>query len=152
VYAYKEDSPQFAFFDSLFARQTEKSIILWREWLRRNPASPKPVYQLASQIRLLIQAKTATSNQLQQRGISKQAYADQFMPAENDKNLFALKPDWRREKLQRSAANFSFQELLNGYEKLLPLMKYAIPSSADPFVPNRELMAELWIAEFASPK
>ena len=72
------------------------------------------------------------------------------MPAEADKNLFALKPEFRREKLIRFAGNFSFGELLAAYEKLEALQKYAIPLPTDPWVPDRGLLAELWIAEFTA--
>ena len=70
------------------------------------------------------------------------------MPAEQDKNLFALRPDWRQEKLTKAAASFSFQELLKAYENLETLQKFAIPLNSDPFVPDKPLMAELWILEF----
>jgi DNA polymerase III delta subunit len=148
---FKEDSPQFAFFDALFARQPQKALTLWREWLRRAPGSPKPYMQLAAQMRLLLQAKTAVSGQLQSRGVTKQRFIEEFMPGEQDKNLFALRPDWRQEKMTKAAANFSFQELLSAYERLMPLQKYAIPMNSDPWVPDKPLLAELWILEFASP-
>jgi hypothetical protein len=146
---FKEDSPQFAFFDALFARQPQKALSLWRDWLKRAPGSPKPYMQLAAQLRLLIQAKTAVSGQLQSRGVSRQRFQYEFMPAEYDKNLFALKPDWKQEKLTRTAANFSFQELLSAYERLMALQKFAIPLNSDPYVPDKPLVAELWILEFA---
>ena len=146
---FKEDSPQFAFFDALFARQAEKSVQLWREWLRRAPGSPKPYMQLATQLRLLIQAKTATSGQLAARGVTRPQYEKDFMPREAEKNLFALKPEFRREKLLKASTNFSFQELLSAYERLMPLQKYAIPQLSDPYVPDKPLLAELWILELA---
>lgn len=150
-YHFKDDSPQFLFFDALFARQTERALQLWREWLRRIPGSPKPYMQLASQVRLLLEAKTAQSGQIQQRGLTKDRFAKEFMPADADKNIFALKPAFRQEKLMRAAANFTFNELLSGYEKLMPLQKYAIPVSTDRFVPDRALLGELWILNFAAP-
>jgi len=146
--AFREESPQFAFFDALFARQGQKAITLWREWLRRAPGSPKPYMQLAAQMRLLVQAKTgASGGQLQARGVTKQRYISEFMPLEQDKNLFALRPDWRQEKLTKAAANFSFGELLGAYEKLMTLQKFAIPLISDPYVPDKPLLAELWILE-----
>lgn len=148
VYCFKEDSPQFMFFDALFARQTTRAIELWREWQRRLPGSPRPYMMLASQLRLLIQAKTASSPVLQQRGIKKSEFAADFMPHEMDKNLFALKPEFRREKLIRAAGAFTFQELLDSYEKLLDLQRFAIPVASDLYVPDRELMAEAWILQF----
>lgn len=148
VYVFKEDSPQFSFFDALFARQTTQALEIWREWQRRVPGSPRPYMLLASQLRLLIQAKTASSPVLQQRGVTKSEFASDFMPHEMDKNLFALKPDFRREKLTRAASMFTFAELLDGYEKLQYLQKFAIPSPTDLYVPDRELMAEAWIIEF----
>lgn len=152
IYHFKDDSPQFLFFDALFARQTERALQLWREWLRRIPGSPKPYMQLASQVRLLLEAKTAQSPQLQARGLTRDRFAKELMPAEADKNVFALKPAFRQEKLMRAAANFSFTELLSGYEKLMPLQKYAIPVATDRYVPDRALLGELWILEFASPQ
>src|SRR5690606_16758622 len=47
VYCFKEDSPQFMFFDALFARQATRALELWREWLRRAPGSPRPYMLLA---------------------------------------------------------------------------------------------------------
>lgn len=148
VYVFKEDSPQFMFFDALFARQTTKALELWREWHRRSPGSPRPTMMLASQLRLLIQAKTVSSPVLHQRGVKKSEYAKDFMPHERDKSLFALKPDFRQEKLIRAASAFSFAELLDGYEKLEQLQKYVIPVATDPYVPDRDLMAETWIIDF----
>jgi hypothetical protein len=145
--AFKETGPQFAFFDALFARKTPEAIELWREWLTRTGASPKPYQQLATQMRLLLQAKTASSDQLRKRGISNAQFANDFMPDEWDKNLFALKPEWRQEKLVRAAANFTFTELIAAYEKLDEIQKYAIPLNSDPFVPDKALLAELWITE-----
>lgn len=144
---FKEESPQFAFFDALFARQGQKALGLWREWLRRAPGSPKPYMQLASQMRLLLQAKTAASGQLQSRGITKQRFAQEFMPLEQDKSLFAQRPDWRQEKFTRAAGNFTFGELLGAYERLMTLQKFAIPLNSDPYVPDKALLAELWILE-----
>lgn len=152
VYGFKEDSPQFAFFDALFLRQTTRSLEIWREWQRRAPGSPRPYMLLASQLRLLIQAKTASAPVLQQRGVKKSEYGTDFMPHEMDKNLFALKPEFRRDKLTRAAGAFTFGELLGSYEKLLQLQKYAIPVSTDLYVPDRELMAETWIMDFTMRK
>lgn len=148
---FKEESPQFAFFDALFERNTGRTLELWRSWLQRTGVgSPKPYMMLASQLRLLIQAKTAASGQLSQRGITRQKYAAEFMPLEFDKSLFALRPEFRQQKLTRAAGNFTLIELLNAYEKLEPLQKFAIPLNSDPYVPDRNLLAELWIAEFTS--
>ncbi len=152
VYGFKEDSPQFAFFDALFARQTTKSLEIWRQWQRRAPGSPRPYMMLASQLRLLIQAKTAGAPVLQQRGVKKSEYGTNFMPHEMDKNLFALKPAFRMDKLTRAAGAFTFGELLASYEKLLDIQKYAIPVSTDVYVPDRELMAETWIIDFTMRK
>lgn len=148
VYGFKEDSPQFSFFDALFSRQTTKSLEIWREWQRRAPGSPRPYMLLASQLRFLIQAKTAGAPVLQQRGVKKSEYGADFMPHEMDKNLFALKPEFRKDKFIRAANAFTFGELLAGYEKLLQLQKYAIPVSTDLYVPDRNLMAETWIMDF----
>ncbi|MCX7018727.1 MAG: hypothetical protein NTY46_07000 [Candidatus Sumerlaeota bacterium] len=148
LHAFRQTSAQFAFFDALFARNTQLALTLWREWVQRAAASPKPYYALTAQLRLLIEAKTAVSSQLQSRGISRVQFEKEFMPAEPDKNLFALKPDFRRDKLLRSAANFTFPELLTAYEKLAPLQKYAIPLASDTSVPDRNLLAELWIIGF----
>lgn len=148
---FKEESPQFAFFDALFERDTCRALELWRAWQERTgPGSPRPYMLLASQLRLLIQAKTSTSAQIAQRGVSRQRYASEFMPLEADKSFFALRPEWRQDKMARAAANFSFGELLSAYEKLEPLQKFAIPLNSDPYVPDRNLMAELWIVEFTS--
>lgn len=148
VYGFKEDSPQFMFFDALFGKQTSRALELWREWQRRIPGSPRPYMLLASQLRLLIQAKTVSSPVLQQRNIKKSEYADEFMPHEMDKNLFALRPEFRREKLVRAASGFTFNELLAAYEKMMTLQKFAIPVATDVYVPDRELLAEAWILEF----
>jgi DNA polymerase III delta subunit len=150
--AFKESSPQFGFFDALFARNAELSLKLWREWLERAPASPKPYYQLAAQLRLLIQAKTAVSGQLQSRGVTTQKFATDFLPKEFDRNLFSLKPEWRQDKMKNAAANFTFTELLQAYEKLHDLQKFAIPLNSDPYVPDKHLLSEIWILEFTSPK
>lgn len=148
---FKLAGVQFAFFDALFARNAGEAIRLWREWLERTGMSPKPYYQLAAQMRLLIQAKTANSGQLQQRGISRDQYRDELMPSEPDRNFFSLRPEFRQQKLSRAASNFSFGELLGAYEKLEPLLKYAIPVATDEYVPDKSLLAEIWIAEFAAP-
>lgn len=152
VYCFKEESPQFLFFDALFARQTTRALELWREWHRRSPGSPRPAMMLASQLRLLIQAKTAGSPTLQQRGVKRAQYASDFMPHEADKNLFALRPEFRREKLIRAASGFTFAELLDGYERLMEIQKFAIPTASDPYVPDRELLAETWILQFTLPR
>lgn len=148
AYCFKEESPQFIFFDALFARQTTRALDLWREWHRRAPGSPRPAMLLASQLRLLIQAKTASSPVLRQRGVTSAQYSKDFMPHEADKNLYALRPDFRREKLVKAASAFTFNELLDAYEKLMQIQKFAIPTASDPYVPDRELLAETWILEF----
>jgi hypothetical protein len=74
------------------------------------------------------------------------------MPRETEKNLFAIRPDFRREKLLKASSNFSFQELLSAYERLMPLQKFAIPLLSDPFVPDKPLLAELWILELTGGK
>lgn len=150
VHAFKESSPQFAFFDALFARNTQEALRLWRDWLERASGTPKPYYQLASQVRLLIQAKTASSGQLNQRGITRERFAKEFLPNEFDKNLFMLRPEFRQEKMLRAASNFSFSELLDAYEKLEPLQRYAIPLQSDPYVPDKKLLSELWIIGFTA--
>jgi hypothetical protein len=149
---FRETGLQFAFFDALFARRTAEALTLWRSWQERTSNSPKPLMQLAAQLRLLIQAKTASSGQLKGRGITRERYAKEFMPAEPDKNLFAPKFEWRAEKLTRAAGNFTLGELLAAYEKLEPIQKFAIPLLSDPYVPDRNLLAELWIAEFTSSR
>jgi hypothetical protein len=152
AYCFKEESPQFLFFDALFARQTTRALELWREWHRRAPGSPRPAMMLASQLRHLIQAKTATSPVLKQRGLTRAEYSSKFMPHENDKNMFALRPDFRQEKLLRASAAFSFTELLDAYEKLMDIQKFAIPTASDLYVPDRELLAETWILDFTIRK
>jgi hypothetical protein len=147
---FRQTGPQFAFFDALFARKTAESLQLWRDWLERTSNSPKPYFQLATQMRLILQAKTATSGQLQSRGISRQRFETEFMPAEPDKNLFALRPEFRQEKLLRAASNFTFTELLSAYERLEMLMKYVIPLASDVYVPDKGLLAELWITELTA--
>jgi hypothetical protein len=122
-------------------------MTLWRQWLEVSAGSPKPYVQLAAQMRLLIQAKTVASPQVKNRGITRAKFAQDFLPTEPDRNLCSLRPEWRQEKLARFASNFSFQELLTAYEKLEPLQKYAVPLNSDPFVPDRRLLAELWILE-----
>ncbi|MCX7718453.1 MAG: hypothetical protein N2111_08645 [Candidatus Sumerlaeaceae bacterium] len=148
--AFRETGPQFAFFDALFARDTGTAIALWRDWWEATGGAPKMFYALVSQMRLLIQAKTASGGYLQSRGVTRAQFAQDFMPAEADKNLFALQPEWRREKLMKAAANFSFAELLRAYEKLSDLQKYAIPLNSDPYVPDKSLLAELWITSFTA--
>lgn len=153
VYCFKEDSPQFLFFDALFARQTTRALELWREWHRRAPGSPRPSMMLASQLRLLIQAKTASSTAvLQQRGVKRTEYGKDFMPHEADKNLFALRPEFRRDKLIRASSAFTFNELLDAYEKLMDIQKYVIPTASDIYVPDRQLLAETWIIDFTLPR
>lgn len=147
---FREQGPQFAFFDALFARQSLEAVRLWREWVRRAAGSPKPFFSLATQLRLLIQAKTAASSQLQTRGISREQYGSEFLPEERDRNVFALTPDWRREKLMRLSGNFSFAELLGAYEQLNPILKATIPLNSDPFVADKQLLSELWIAQYFS--
>jgi hypothetical protein len=148
--AFRETAPQFAFFDALFARDTGAALALWREWWEATGGAPKMFFALAAQMRLLLQAKTVTGHYLQSRGVTRAQFMQDFMPAEADKNLFALQPEWRREKLIKAAANFSFAELLRAYEKLADLQKYAIPLNSDPYVPDKSLLAELWIAGFTS--
>lgn len=147
---FRQTGPQFAFFDALFARKTAEALVLWRDWLERTGGSPKPYYQLTSQVRLLLQAKTATSGQLQSRGVSRARFETEFMPSEPDKNLFALKPEFRQEKLLRFAGNFTFGELISAYERLETLVKYTIPMASDVYVPDKVLLAELWITEFCA--
>ena len=144
---FRETGPQFAFFDALFGRRAGDAMTLWRQWLEVSAGSPKPYVQLAAQMRLLIQAKTVASPQMKNRGITRAKFAQDFLPTEPDRNLCSLRPEWRQEKLARFASNFSFQELLTAYEKLEPLQKYAVPLNSDPFVPDRRLLAELWILE-----
>ncbi len=146
---FREQGVQFLFFDALFARRTAEALALWRDWLEQNGGSPKPYAQLAAQLRLLIQAKTASSPQLKSRGITPQRLAKELLPLEADRNVFLIRPDFRREKLIRFAANFTFNELLAAYEKLEQLQKFSIPLLSDPFVPDRRLLSELWILEFA---
>lgn len=148
--AFREQGAQFAFFDALFARNTGEAIVQWRNWSERAKGAPKLYYSLASQLRLLIQAKTVSSNQAQARGLTREQFASQMMPRESDKSLYALQPEWRREKFMRAAGNFTFQELLSGYEKLSELQRYAIPLNSDRYVPDKDLLAELWIVEFTS--
>lgn len=149
--AFKEESPQFAFFDALFERRTGKALTLWRQWLERTgTANPKPYTALATQVRLLLQAKTAGSGQLAARGVNRARFASDFMPTEADRNVFALRPDWRLKKMEEAAANFQFSELLSAYAALEPLQKYAIPMNSDPWVPDRTVLAELWIARLTS--
>ena len=145
---YREQGVQFAFFDALFARRGGDALVLWRRWLENTGNTPKPYNQLAVQLRLLIQAKTTLSPQLKARGISRERFAKEFLPLEADRNVTSLRPEWRKEKLQRAAAGFTFQELLSAYEKLETLQKFAIPLLSDPYVPDKKLMAELWILEF----
>lgn len=148
--SFKEQSAQFAFFDALFARNTGDAVRLWREWLDQTAGAPKPYNQLAAQLRLLVQAKTASSGQLQQRGISREKFRDEFLPRDFDKNLFLLKPEFRQEKLVRAAGNFTFAELLTAYEELEQLQKFAIPLGSDPYVPDKQLLAEMWIVSFTA--
>ncbi len=145
---YREQGVQFAFFDALFARKAGDAITLWRRWLENTGNAPKPYVQLATQLRLLIQAKTTLSPQLKARGITKERFAKEFLPLEPERNVASLRPEWRKEKLQRAAGAFTFQELLSAYERLETLQKFAIPLLSDPYVPDKKLMAELWILEF----
>jgi len=147
---FREQGVQFAFFDALFARHADEALRLWREWLSRTGNSPKPYVALANQLRLLIQAKTVTSGILEKRNITRNQYIEEFLPKEPERNVFALRPEWRRDKFLRSAANFSLVELLEAYERLEPLQKYAIPLNSDPVVPDRALLAEIWIMEFCA--
>ena len=150
LYAFKEPGLQFVFFDALFARRTDEALDLWRAWLDRTDGGPKAYQQRAMQVRLLLQAKTAASNQLKARGVSVQRFASEFMPAERDKNFFALQPEWRQDKLRRFSNNFALGELLAAYEKLDEIQKYAIPLNSDPYVPDKALLTELWIIEFTA--
>lgn len=151
LWAFKEESPQYAFFDALFERKSGQALALWRAWLERVvPGSPKPYISLHTQLRLLIQAKTASSAQLTQRGVSRQKYATDFMPLEAERSFFALRSQWQQDKITKQAANFSFAELLRGYERLENLQKFAIPVSTDTYVPDRNLLAEYWILEFTT--
>jgi hypothetical protein len=147
LHQFRETGPQFAFFDALFARRAGEALALWRQWIEAAAGSPKPYQQLAVQMRLLLQAKTLASPQVKSRGISRAKFAEEFLPKEPDRNLCALRPEWRQEKLARFASNFSFQEILAAYERLEPLQKYAVPLNSDPFVPDRRLLAEIWILE-----
>ncbi|MBX7247177.1 MAG: hypothetical protein K1X53_16895 [Candidatus Sumerlaeaceae bacterium] len=149
---FREQGPQFAFFDALFARKTGEALALWRAWMEQTSGAPKLYFALAAQLRLLIQAKTAASNQLAARGLSKADFARDLMPSEADKNLFSLRPEWRQEKLTRAASNFTFQELLGAYEKLEELQRFAIPLLSDPFVPDKSVLAEFWIMDFTGQR
>ena len=145
---YREQGVQFAFFDALFARRTAEALALWRRWLENSGGAPKPFMQLAAQLRLLIQAKTLSSPQLKQRGITRDRFGREFLPEEPERNVTLLRPQWRQDKLLRAAGNFTFQELVSAYERLQTLQKYAIPLLSDPYVPDRKLLSELWILEF----
>ncbi|MCX7963613.1 MAG: hypothetical protein N2644_03890 [Candidatus Sumerlaea chitinivorans] len=147
---FREQGVQFAFFDALLARRADEALRLWREWLSRTGNSPKPYVALANQLRLLIQAKTATSGILEKRNVTRDRYIEEFLPKDAERNVFALRPEWRRDKYLRAAGNFSLVELLDAYERLEPLQKYAIPLASDPVVPDRALLAEIWIMELCA--
>ncbi|MCX7626119.1 MAG: hypothetical protein N2Z21_07905 [Candidatus Sumerlaeaceae bacterium] len=150
AYCFREVGPQFAFFDALFARNSAQAIRLWRDWQERVGGSPRPYFALISQLRLLIQAKMVASRIYERRGVRFEEFVEKMLPADEDLNVMRLSPDWRREKLMRASANFTLQELVTAYEKLEPLAKYAVPLASDPFVPDRQLLAELWILEFCA--
>jgi hypothetical protein len=146
--AFKDESPQFAFFDALFQRQPEKAIQLWREWLDRAGASnPKPFQSLASNLRLLIQAKILASNTAATRGLTNAEFTQRCLPPESDRSVAKLYPDFRREKLLRQSVLFSFSELNRAYQRLLPIMKFIIPVSTDVTVPDKAQLAEIWILD-----
>lgn len=148
LFCFREASPQFAFFDALFARNGGEAIRLWREWLERAGNSPRPYTMLASQLRLLIQAKMLTMRLYERRQVTREIFERELLPDDADHNVTKLVPDWRREKFLRAAANFSLAELLEAYEKLEPLQEFAIPLSSDAAVPDRELLSEIWILDF----
>lgn len=149
---YREQGVQFAFFDALFSRRTGEALTLWRRWLENSGAAPKPFMQLAAQLRLLIQAKTLSSPQLKQRGITRDRFGREYLPEEPERNVTLLRPQWRQDKLLRASANFTFQELVAAYERLETLQKFAIPLLSDPYVPDRKLLSELWILEFTGQR
>lgn len=151
LFQFRDRSPQFEFFDALGERDTRRALTLWREWLDRAPSSPKPYLQLALHLRLMIQQKALAGNLLQSRGLDRKTFEEKHLPAEREYSVARL-PDWRRDKLRRHSANFSLGELLAAYEELEPLQKYAIPLNSDPFVPDRESLAELWILRLTAPR
>jgi hypothetical protein len=151
IYSFKEVGPQFAFFDALFARKAEEAIVHWRDWLSRVGGSPRPYIQLASQLRLLIQAKVVATKLYERRGVPRNVFENEMLPADPQYNIL-LAPDWRRDKLLKASAQFSLVELLDAYEKLETLQKYAIPLSTDASVPDRNLLSEIWILNFCARK
>jgi hypothetical protein len=147
--AFKDESPQYAFFDALFDRQSQKAIQLWRDWLERTGSNnPKPYQSLAAQLRLLTQAKILSSGTPSTRGLTNAQFMENFLPAEADRSIAKIYPEFRREKLLRQSARFTFGELNRAYQRLLPIMKFIIPVSTDVIVPDKSQLAEIWILEF----
>jgi len=150
LYCFREVGPQFAFFDALFERKADAAIRLWRAWLERAGGSPRPYYALISNLRLLIQAKMLSTEFYKRRGVSRADFVNKMLPADEDSNVTKLQPQWRREKFERASENFKLPELVEAYEKLETLAKFAVPLASDPVVPDRQLLSELWILEFCS--
>jgi len=152
AFSFREVAPQFAFFDALFARNGAQAVRLWRDWLERVGSQPRPYFSLVSQLRLLIQAKMLATRLYEKRGVERQEFVERMLPDDSNYNVLALQPDWRRDKFMRASANFSLVELLDAYEKLETLARYAVPLASDPSVPDRGLLSELWILEFCARK
>jgi DNA polymerase III delta subunit len=145
---FRDESPQFAFFDALFDRQQEKALRLWREWLQRSGSgNPRPYQMLSSQMRLLIQAKILAAGTYGSRGMSRAEFVETCLPPETDRSVARIQPEFRRDKLARQSQNFSFQELNRAYLRLLPIMKYIIPVSTDVTVPDKSILGEVWILD-----
>ncbi len=151
VYHFREQAVQYAFFDALFARDTATALQLWRQWRERVGNQPRPYFALVSQLRLLLQAKILASRLYQKKGIDQETFITTMLPPDRNANI-AMQPDWLREKFLRQSRRFSLGELMESYEKLEILVKYAVPLSSDPSVPNRDLLSEIWITEFCAKK
>jgi DNA polymerase III delta subunit len=145
---FRDESPQFAFFDALFARDAEKAIPLWREWIQRAGSSNNRPYQmLISQFRLLIQAKILGARTYESRKLSRTAFEELCLPKEYDRTILRVQPESRRERLQQQASKFSYSQLNRATQRLMPLVKTFIPLSTDITVPNKSHLAEIWILE-----
>ncbi|NLD62184.1 hypothetical protein GX645_07010 [Candidatus Sumerlaeota bacterium] len=150
AYEFKEQNVQWLFLDALFERRTADALSLWRQWYEVTGGAPKMYWLICANLRLLIQAKIATSDAvLSARDLTRQKLGDDYFPADAKTNLLKLTAAFRRQKLERCAAKFSLKHLLDCYEKLRDLMKYAIPLSSDVYVPDKALLSEYWIIEFS---
>lgn len=145
VYEFKEPAIQWAFLDALYERRLPETLTLWRKWYEQTGGAPKIYWALASNMRLIIQAKIAATG-LRSRNITPEKFGNDYLPTEAKNNVMKAAP-FRKRKIESAAGRFTLGELITAYEKLGAIMKFAIPMSSDTYVPDRAVNAEYWLIE-----